>query len=135
MANRSRAGKRRRTLTAAGAHERRLRYWDRCAGCRGACGGGEHTVWTATPGLPDVGDVERDVDLGWGVCFERAEATRRIKARERAPVVIMFTLEDTESIRAAAKAAGADDFVAKVPEAVDGLRAAIRRAFPRGEMP
>jgi len=58
------------------------------------------------------------------------EATRRIKARERAPVVIMFTLEDTESIRAAAKGAGADDFVAKVPDAVDGLRAAIGRTFP-----
>jgi DNA-binding NarL/FixJ family response regulator len=58
------------------------------------------------------------------------EATRKIKARERAPVIIMFTLEDTERIRTAAKAAGADDFVAKVPEAVDGLRAAIGRFFP-----
>jgi DNA-binding NarL/FixJ family response regulator len=58
------------------------------------------------------------------------EATRKIKAHEDAPVVIMFTLEDSESIRAAAKAAGADDFVAKVPAAGEALRAAIRRAFP-----
>jgi CheY-like chemotaxis protein len=58
------------------------------------------------------------------------EATRKIKAREGAPVVIMFTLEDSESVRAAAKAAGADDFVAKAARPNDALRAAIRRAFP-----
>jgi CheY-like chemotaxis protein len=55
------------------------------------------------------------------------EATRRIKAGEHAPVVIMFTLEDSEGVRAAAKAAGADDFVAKAPQVVEALRAAIRR--------
>ena len=59
------------------------------------------------------------------------EATRRIKEHEESPVVITFTLEDTEGVRAAAKAAGADDFVAKVPEVVNTLREAIRRAFPR----
>ena len=38
-------------------------------------------VWTAARGLPDVGDVERDVDLGRGVCVERAEAARRALSR------------------------------------------------------
>jgi CheY-like chemotaxis protein len=59
------------------------------------------------------------------------EATRRIKGREDAPVVIMFTLEDSEGARAAAKGAGADDFVAKAPKMVNALEAALRRAFPR----
>jgi DNA-binding NarL/FixJ family response regulator len=59
------------------------------------------------------------------------EATRTIKACEDAPVVIMFTLEDSEGARAAAKAAGADDFVAKAPQGWEALAAAIRRAFPR----
>ena len=59
------------------------------------------------------------------------EATRRIKGREDAPVVIMFTLEDSEGARAAAKRAGADDFVAKAPKMVNALEAALRRAFPR----
>ena len=58
------------------------------------------------------------------------EATRRIKAREDAPVVIMFTLEDSEGVRARAKSAGADDFVAKAPQGWDPLAAALRRAFP-----
>ena len=59
------------------------------------------------------------------------EATRRIKGREDAPVVIMFTLEDSEGARAAAKRVGADDFVAKAPKMVNALEAALRRAFPR----
>jgi DNA-binding NarL/FixJ family response regulator len=59
------------------------------------------------------------------------EATRKIKAREDAPVVIMFTLEDSEGVRAMAKSAGADDFVSKAPQGWDALGAAIQRAFPR----
>lgn len=62
------------------------------------------------------------------------EATREIKAREDAPVVIVYSLEYSEGVRAAAKAAGADDFVAKAREAHDELRAAILRAFPRVRM-
>ena len=58
------------------------------------------------------------------------EATRRIKARKDAPVVIVFTLDDSEGTRARAKSAGADDFVAKAPKAWDVLTAVIRRAFP-----
>jgi DNA-binding NarL/FixJ family response regulator len=86
---------------------------------------GQEAVDRVTELRPDL--VMMDIRMPG---MDGLEATRTIKAREDAPVVIMFTLEDTESIRAAAKAAGADDFVAKVPEAVDGLRAAIRRAFP-----
>ncbi len=59
------------------------------------------------------------------------EATARIKARGRAPVVIILTLDDSAEARAAATAAGADDFVAKREGVEDALRAAIRRAFPR----
>ena len=58
------------------------------------------------------------------------EATRRIKAREGAPVVIMLTLEDGAVVRAMAEGAGADDFVAKAPMVYDALLAAIQRAFP-----
>jgi DNA-binding NarL/FixJ family response regulator len=58
------------------------------------------------------------------------EATRRIKGREGAPVVIIFALEDGDGCRLAAKTAGADAFVGKVPKAARRLRAAIRRAFP-----
>ncbi len=59
------------------------------------------------------------------------EATARIKARECAPVIIMLTLDDSAETRAAATAAGADDFVAKREEMDHALRVAIRRAFPR----
>ena len=58
------------------------------------------------------------------------EATRRIKEQKEAPVVIVFTLEDGEGVRVAAKAAGADDFVTKAARPNDALRAAIGRAFP-----
>ena len=61
------------------------------------------------------------------------EATGRIKAREGSPVVIIITLEDNAGARAAAKAAGADGFVAKAAGMDDGLRSAIRRAFRRGK--
>ena len=57
-------------------------------------------------------------------------ATRRIKGGKSPPVVIIFALEDSKGCRLAAKAAGADAVVGKVPQAVSTLRAAIRRAFP-----
>lgn len=62
------------------------------------------------------------------------EATRRIKAGKDAPVVIVFTIEDSGGARAKAKSAGADDFVAKAPKAWDTLAAAIRRAFPEARL-
>lgn len=58
------------------------------------------------------------------------EATRRIKAHQGPPVVIMFTLEDGKEVRTAAKAAGADYLVTKAREAAYTLRTAIRGAFP-----
>jgi CheY-like chemotaxis protein len=58
------------------------------------------------------------------------EATRRIKGRARAPVVILCALGDGGQVRAAAKAAGADAFVPKAPKMYTALKAAIRRAFP-----
>jgi DNA-binding NarL/FixJ family response regulator len=62
------------------------------------------------------------------------EATRRIKAGKGAPVVIVFTLEDSAGARARAKRAGADDFVAKAPSGWELLAAAIRRAFPEAKL-
>jgi CheY-like chemotaxis protein len=58
------------------------------------------------------------------------EATRRIKRREGAPVVILCALDDGGHVRAAAKAAGADAFVPKAPKMFTTLPAAIRSAFP-----
>lgn len=58
------------------------------------------------------------------------EATRRIKEGKERPVVIILTLEDSAAARAAAKAAGADDFVSKMAKMFDELEATIRRAFP-----
>ncbi len=57
------------------------------------------------------------------------EATAVIKARKDPPVIIVLTLDDSVEARAAAMAAGADDFVAKRGEVDEALRAAIRRAF------
>ena len=62
------------------------------------------------------------------------EATRRIKEYPEPPVVIMFTLEDNNSTRAAAKLAGADGFVAKGPEMLEALRAATGGASPGMKM-
>jgi NarL family two-component system response regulator LiaR len=41
------------------------------------------------------------------------EATRQIKAQPNAPRVVMLTLYDASEYRAAAEAAGADDFISK----------------------
>ncbi len=62
------------------------------------------------------------------------EATARIRARGGAPVVIVLTLDDSAEARAAALAAGADDFVGKREEVDSGLRAAIGRAFPMARL-
>jgi CheY-like chemotaxis protein len=62
------------------------------------------------------------------------EATQRIKREPNAPVVILFTLEDSVAARAAAKAVGADDFVAKAPEMDVALRSAISRASQKLEL-
>ncbi len=68
------------------------------------------------------------------VWFHGLEATARIKAQGGAPVIIMLTPDDSAEARAAALAAGADDFVAKREEIHDGLRAAIGRAFPKARV-
>jgi len=55
------------------------------------------------------------------------EATRRIKGRKGAPVVILCALDDGGHVRAAAQAAGADAFVSKAdaPRDLLGILAAI----------
>jgi CheY-like chemotaxis protein len=58
------------------------------------------------------------------------DATRRIKARSPATTVIMVTAEDTPACRAAASAAGTDDFVGKW-QMLTQLPAAMRELFPR----
>jgi DNA-binding NarL/FixJ family response regulator len=58
------------------------------------------------------------------------EATRKIKERRGAPVVILCALDDGGHARAAAKAAGADAFVPKAARMFATLPAAIQRAFP-----
>jgi DNA-binding NarL/FixJ family response regulator len=57
------------------------------------------------------------------------EATRQIKARPRAPAVILVTADDTPESRAAARAAGTDGFVGK-ERLFTELRAAIHNLFP-----
>jgi DNA-binding NarL/FixJ family response regulator len=57
------------------------------------------------------------------------EATRLIKARLRAPAIIVLTVDDTPECRAAARAAGTDAFVGK-QNMLTELRAAIRKLFP-----
>jgi DNA-binding NarL/FixJ family response regulator len=59
------------------------------------------------------------------------EATRRIKERGSAPVVILCALDDSGHLRGVAKVAGADAFVPKAPKMWRALQAAIRRKFPR----
>jgi DNA-binding NarL/FixJ family response regulator len=57
------------------------------------------------------------------------EAARQIKARERAPAVIIVTEDDTPGCRAAASAAGMDGFVGK-GLIFKQLQMEIRRLFP-----
>lgn len=97
--------------------------------------GGFEVVGVAGTGVEAVERVERlrpdlvvmDVLMPE---MDGLEATRRIKAGKDAPVVIVFTLEDTGAARARAMSAGADDFVTKAPQGWDALAAAVRRAFP-----
>jgi len=62
------------------------------------------------------------------------EATRKIKGRRGAPVVILCALDDGGQVRAAAKVAGADPFVPKAPKMFTTLPKAIRRAFPGAKL-
>jgi len=57
------------------------------------------------------------------------EATRLMKSFQHPPAVILVTIEDTPECRAAAKAAGTDDFMSK-QDLFFKLAAAIRRLFP-----
>jgi len=62
------------------------------------------------------------------------EATRQIKKLARPPRVIILTLHDSPDYRAAARAAGADDFVAKANLSTDLIPAIqrlsqVRRSF------
>jgi DNA-binding NarL/FixJ family response regulator len=58
------------------------------------------------------------------------DATRQIKARSPATAVIMVTADDTPACRAAASAAGTDDFVGKW-QMLTQLPAALGKLFPR----
>ena len=57
------------------------------------------------------------------------EATRRIKALNDPPKVVMLTIDSSRVAREAAREAGADDFVAKT-EITTALLPSIRRLFP-----
>jgi DNA-binding NarL/FixJ family response regulator len=91
----------------------------------GSAANGQEAVRRAVELRPDL--VLMDIRMPE---MDGLEATRRIKVGEDSPVVIMLTLEDSECVRGAAKAAGADGFVTKAPKMFKALRAAIRRAFP-----
>ena len=58
------------------------------------------------------------------------EDTRRVKARPRAPAIIMVTADDTPECRAAARAAGTDAFIGK-QHMFARLPGAIRKCFPK----
>ena len=57
------------------------------------------------------------------------EATREIKATPGAPQVVLTTFHDSEAVRSEAKAAGADDVIAKA-EVIDRLRRLIEGLAP-----
>jgi molecular chaperone DnaJ len=88
---------------------------------------------TGTEAVREVGRPKADL-VGMDIRMpemDGLEATRRIKAGEGAPVVIVFTLENNLAARAGANQAGADDFVPKAPNVYKALGAALRRAHPR----
>lgn len=88
---------------------------------------GEGQVAVRRAAEPGVDLVLMDVHMAQ---MDGLEATRRIKRRESAPVVILWALDDGGHVRAAARAAGADAFVPKAPKMFRTLPAAIRSAFP-----
>ena len=85
---------------------------------------GYHAVRRVAELAPDL--VLMDLQLPG---INGLEATRQIKARSQAPSVIMLTADDTPACRAAARAAGTDDFVGK-QQMFTQLHAAIRKLFP-----
>ena len=91
----------------------------------GTAADGNHAVRRAMELQPDL------VLLGLRLTgINGLEATRQIKARSRAPAVIMVTADDTPACRAAARAAGTDGFVGK-QNLFKQLPAVIRKLFPR----
>jgi DNA-binding NarL/FixJ family response regulator len=91
----------------------------------GSATDGYHAVRRVVELAPDL--VLMDLHLPGMNGFE---ATRQIKARSRAPAVIVVTADDTPECRAAARAAGIDGFVG-LQHLVTQLRTAIRKLFPR----
>jgi CheY-like chemotaxis protein len=92
----------------------------------GTAANGEQAVQRVADLRPDL--VLMDVRMP---AMDGLEATRRIKEKEAWPLVILFTLEDSEQVRAAAKVAGSDGFASKGPKMLEGLWAAIAGAFPK----
>src|ERR1035437_4006327 len=90
----------------------------------GTAADGVHAVRRVVELEPDL--VLMDLRLSG---MNGLEATRQIKARSRAPAVIMVTTDDTPGSRAAASAAGTDGFVSK-QHMFAQLRTAIRKLFP-----
>jgi CheY-like chemotaxis protein len=94
---------------------------------------GIRIVGTAGSGSEAVGDVQRlqpdvvlmDVTMPGINGFE---ATRRIKSKADAPIVILLTFHDSETARSEAWAAGADDLIAKA-DVTDGLLELVRSAI------
>lgn len=90
----------------------------------GSTGDGQEAVQLAKDLTADLVLMDLNMPRMGGL-----EATRSIKAHQDAPVVILCALDDSEQVRAAAKAAGADAFVPKAPRMTANLQAEIRRAF------
>jgi DNA-binding NarL/FixJ family response regulator len=97
------------------------------------------------PGIRVIGEVQSGRDLLIGVAeldpdlvlvdltmpgIDGLEATRRLAAQPRTPVIIMITVHDLPEYRDAARSAGAHDFLAK-SELSWRLEPAIRRLLPQ----
>ena len=87
-----------------------------------ATSGGD-ALWQTQRLRPDL--VVMDLEMPG---MNGLEATRRIKALERAPQVVILTLHDDPEYQTAAAAAGADGFVSK-SELISQLLPIIQRLF------